>query len=364
MHTKDALLLFAAVAFLLIAGVASDPARYAQVSSFLASVFFVDSSTPEMLHTKYAEARTGGEKMKILIVPGHDDIASGAAFGGLREADLNLALGAELHKLLAQVPDFNVAVSRTEEGYVPALAAYFTEHRVDINAYRADQQAQMRQHLASGAIESNVIVSHNFAPSEVALRLWGINKWANDNRYDLIIHIHFNDVPRAVRSKPGAYSGFSMYIPERQFSNAKGSRAVAESIRDRLARLYPKSDLPVERDNPTEDQELIAIGSNNSLDAATVLIEYAYIYEPIIQQAGGRSAAIADMALQTYLGVRDFFEEVVIAEDDLYTPHRWSAVLKKGDRGSDVLALQAALAREATYPPQGKSRNESPPFGR
>ena len=312
---------FAAALLVFIFAVGSDPVRYARVTDFLASVFFADSSTPELLHTKYAQAQAGGGKVKILIVPGHDNEASGTEFGGLREADATLALGKELHKLLTQVPSFEVALSRDGNGYVPALAAYFKEHREEIQAYRTKQTKQMKTHLASGAVQSKIIVGHNFAPSEVALRLWGINKWANENTYDLIIHVHFNDVPRAARSKPGMYSGFALYVPERQYSNAKGSRSVAEAIRERLTAFYPTSDLPGESGGITEDQELIAVGSNNSVDAAAVLIEYAYIYEPIIQNAATRTAAIADMALQTHLGMRDFFETAPVAEDSGYTPH-------------------------------------------
>lgn len=139
MHIKDALLIFAGVAFIAVVGVASDPIRSARLGDFLASVFFVDSSTAETLHANYAQACAGGEKVKILIVPGHDDSASGAEFGGQREADLALALGVELHKLLGQVPEFEVALARTKAGYAPALAVYFTEHQADITAYRTDQ---------------------------------------------------------------------------------------------------------------------------------------------------------------------------------------------------------------------------------
>lgn len=275
-----------------------------------ASVFFVDSSTPDILHKAYAAAqKKDGEKFKILIVPGHDNVASGASFGGLREADLTLSAAKELAADFAKDPYIEARLARTDAGYDPELVAYFTEHRDDIVAYRASQTAQMKVYLDSGDIVSNVLVNHNFAPSEVAIKLYGINKWANEQGYDLILHLHFNDIPRPNRGLPGWPTGFSIYVPERQFSNAKGSLAVGQAIKKRLADMYRTSTLPQEANSPIEDQELIAIGSNNSLDASSVLIEYSYIYEPLVQQALLRPQSLKSMAEQTYLGVDDFLNK-------------------------------------------------------
>lgn len=280
---------------------------YSQIAQ-TASVFFVDSSTPEILHKAYADARRG-EKFKVLIVPGHDDVASGAVYGGLREADLTLAVAQKLAKKFQTNDRIKAVLARDEYGYIPELALYFSEHRQDIMGYRASQTAQMKAYLASGDIASNVAVNHNFAPSEVAIKLYGINKWANEEGYDLVLHLHFNDVPRPDRSRPGWPTGFALYVPERQFSNAKGSMAVAEAIKARLAELYRPSTLPQESPNPIEDQELIAVGSNNSLDASSVLVEYSYIYEPLVQFEPLRDRTFGEMAQQTYLGVQDFLKD-------------------------------------------------------
>ncbi len=283
------------------------PAAYERITQ-TASVFFADSSTPQTLLKTYAKAKSGEDTFKVLIVPGHDDVSSGAAFGGLREADLALAAAQKLYEEFGADKYIEARLARTSEGYDPDLAKYFIDHRQDILDYRASQTAQMKAHLASGALKSNVIVGHNFAPSEVAVKLYGINKWANEEGYDMVVHIHFNDVPRFDRSRPGWPTGFALYVPERQFSNAKGSMVVARAIQKRLLGLYSASTLPAESGGPTEDQELIAIGSNNSLDASSVLIEYAYIYEPLLQNDLLREASLARMAEQTYLGIEDFLQ--------------------------------------------------------
>lgn len=274
-----------------------------------ASVFFVDSSTPDSLRKAYAAAKEEGDKFKILIVPGHDATASGASYGGLREADLTLAVAKELAADFAADSNIEARLARTDAGYDPEIAAYFAGRREDILAYRALQTAQMRAYMASGDIASNVLVDHNLAPGEVAIKLYGINMWANEQGYDLVLHLHFNDVPRPDRSKPGWPAGFAIYVPEHQFSNAKGSFAVAQSIQSRLEQSYHMSTLPAESNGPTEDQGLIAIGSNNSLDASSVLIEYSYIYESAVQDHYLRNESLERMAQLTYMGVEDFLSK-------------------------------------------------------
>lgn len=347
-----------AVAFLLF----NNQSWYENVRN-LASVFFIDSSTPGVLKDAYRAAQAGEGKVKILIVPGHDDDAWGTEYKGLREADATLALGKELQKNLAQNQYFEVRLARGDSGYDPGLAAYITLRHNDILAYRASQTAQMQSYVASGQIQSTIVVDHNFAPSDVAVKLWGINKWANEQRYDLIIHIHFNDAPRPVRSVPGRYSGFALYVPESQFSNAKGSRAVADSVKNRLDTWYAVSDLPGEDEGLTEEQQLIAIGSNNSVDAAAFLIEYAYIYEPVMQKFPNRTLAISDMALQTSLGVFDFFGATSTTQSR-YVPHHFDNNSARGAEYPDVLYLQAALMAKQLYPPVSTTLHDCPLSGR
>ena len=130
------------------------------------------------------------------------------------------------------------------------------------------------------------------------------------------------------------------------------------------------SDLPIESEGIIEDQDLIAIGSFNSVNAASLLIEYGYIYEPQLTDPTMRELATQDLAFQTYLGLQDFFDPRMIPDmghtyGTSILPHHWETILKEGDRPShDIFALQTALAVEGIYPPSGTSGNECPRTGK
>jgi hypothetical protein len=144
---------------------------------------------------------------------------------------------------------------------------------------------------------------------------------------------------------------------------------VADTIFKRLSRYTPVSDLLGESGGIIDEPELIAIGSNNTADSASLLIEYSYIYEPQFQERELRSAVIHDLAFQTYLGVHDFFDP-----KDLYTttglydtamlPYMWKVFLDNVEiSGINIFALQTALMRGGVYPPPGKSKNDCPRTG-
>ena len=339
-----------------------------------ASTFFVDSVTEKSLKKVYENAKDRGRKVRILVVPGHDRQSWGTQFNGLKEVDLNLELGEELFDLLSQESLFDVYISQTKNGYTKEFLTYFEDQKEETAVFVAEQKGLMQKYLTTGKIHSAVRVVHNDAPNDVAMRLYGINKWANEKGIDIVIHIHFNDYPGRRLSLPGKYSGFSIYVPESQYSNAKGSMPPAESVHNCLIKFYAESNLPIEDDGVVEDQELIAIGSNNSLDSAAMLIEYGYIYEPAFIDPSLRSVVLSDLALQTYLGVLDFFEDDNGNDDnrasaranaaDLavtrFLPHKWQSDLKKDDESApmDVLSLQTALTLEGLYPPPGRQKND------
>jgi len=311
----------------------------------------------------FAETEVAGAATKILIVPGHDNEYLGTDYRGMKEADMNLALGEKLLKLFSTDKNFETHITRNQSEYTNEFINYFVTELENIHKFIRDKRSAMIQNLNSGEIVEVSGVPHNTPPQTVIDRLYGINKWANENGVDITIHIHFNDVPRKNRNLPGDYSGIAVYIPERQFSNYKNSKAIADSIFNRFYELYAFSNLPKEDGGVVEDQALIATGSNNTVNNAAMLIEYGYIYEPIFQNKKTIDVAISDLALQTYLGIKDYFGWNNVFKS-AYFPHNWKSNLKRGINNSlDVLSLQAALMREGVYPPDGFSRNDCPLSG-
>ena len=266
---------------------------------------FRETVTPESLKKKLANG-----VLKILIVPGHDPVARGAEFGDLVEEELTRQFAGELAKQLKKQPNWRVMLARdvVTGQYQPELARYFVREYEAISSFRAQLRDRLLALISSGDVQARVVVPHNFAAEDVAFRLYGINKWANENDIDLILHIHFNDYPRKKLSKPGAYTGFSVYIPERQYPNARASRAIGSQVFAALKQYFPVSNLPLENVGLVEDQELIALGANASLDKPSILIEYGYIYEPQFRSPGTRAAVFEALAFNTIRGLNSYLQ--------------------------------------------------------
>lgn len=337
------------------------------VDTLIASVFFTESSTPEALKAKYSVAAGGGEKVRVLIVPGHDDESWGTEFREVREADMTVLLGEELTRSLSANPLYQPILVRAQTGYAPGFTEYIEKERDAIRAFINGKKKIMRDLIWAGSAHTREGVMHGVATSEVAERLYAINRWANEYKIDIVLHIHFNDYPGRRNGRPGRYSGFSFYVPDPQFSNARASRAVAKSLFEQFSKFHSESNLPIENSGIVEDQELIAVGAYNTLDPASVLIEYGYIYEQRFLDAEVREAAIKELAFQTVQGLNRFFGnygEVFQKYPTALLPHVWKESLVQG-MGShpSVLSLQAALLLEGLYPPEGESKRDCPLSG-
>lgn len=316
-----------------------------KINNYLAALFFPERITPEELIDKYQR----NEKIKILIVPGHDDESWGTDFNGIKEADFNLEVGEHLLKYFQGDLNFNVSITRDENGYTRNFQKYFQEQISLISEFRKYWQTIFKRAVKKGLVEPKVLDYHGTASSEDSLKLYGINKWANDNEIDVVIHLHFNDYPTRPAGQLGVYSGFSIYIPEKQLPNSRASIQIAQSVFNQLEKYFDPSDLPIEKEGIIEDQELIAIGSNASLNAAAVLIEYGYIYEPQFINYATHPLLMKELAFQTYLGIKKFFEPDFKGPETTLLPYSWQRTFGEGERGRDVLALQAFLIKEGLY---------------
>jgi len=334
--------------------------KYTKVNprEMLAGVFFVNSITEEQLKAKPV--------VRILVVPGHDNEYSGTEYRGILESDLNVELGEYLTNYLRREPKFQVYLIRNQTGYDKDYLNYLNVHEEEIIEFQKHHKIIMETLSEFDMIESNdVSYKSNKSLSDIAKRLYGINKWSNDNGMDIVLHVHFNDYPGREFWSGGKYSGSTIYIPDRQYSNSKISRSVAEPISKFLSKFFAQSDLPIEKDKQgiKETQSFIAPGAFNTLDAAGLLIEYGYIYEPQFTNPNTRESVLREMAWQTYLGVLDFFGGGS-EKGSLILPYRWNFDLKKGTNDNrDVLALQFFLTNEGFYPPQSSDFNDCPVSG-
>lgn len=325
--------------------------------------FFLPStlhaSTVQDLLNRYASALKTGDKIRILIVPGHDNQYWGTQYRDIRESDLTLVLGEDLYSLLKNDPRFDVMITRTWQNYTPVFAAYFTDYRNDILQFINDKRTTTANQISNGTLKEVTSVPHNSVNQDVAVRLYGINKWANEHAVDLMIHIHFNDTPTRPANNPGPYKGVTVYIPESQYGNAAISRSFGKALYDVISPLYPPSTMPGEDAGLVEDQTLIALGASNTLtNTASTLIEYGYIYEPQLLDYDISNAVMGDMAYQTFLGIHNFFGDKTRYEGKYATPllpYTWKTpITQNAAYNSDVLALQAALRNQGLFPDKTK----------
>lgn len=325
--------------------------------------------TVAQLQKKYEIAPRSKTKVRVLIMPGHEPDYGGAEYGDLLERDMTVDLARYLEEFLKNNSHYETFLARDKNNWHPMLAGYFNTYWNDIIAFFNERKSETLHLVNRGSVKKNENgLIHNNARQDVALRLYGINKWSNENRIDIAIHIHFNDYPRKNSSQPGKYSGFAIYVPEGQYANSTTTGVIAESIFKRLSKYNAVSDFPQEEDGIVEEQDLIAIGSYNTLDVPSMLIEYGYIYEPQFADPGIRDSTLKDLAFQTYLGLQDFFgsgNDFTLAYDTLMLPYNWTGdITADKSNKNDVLALQSALLLEGTYPPQTKTKNDCPRSGK
>lgn len=339
-----------------------------KTSSMSAAVFFTQSTTVAQLRTTFEAAPQTKKKLRVLLVPGHEPNFGGAEYLDIKERDLNADLALALAQYLVEDGHYEVTMTRGKDGWNPEFQDYFIAYAEEIKAFVRSQKMEMVQLIEEGKVfTTRNQTPHNPAPNDVAMRLFGINKWANDHKIDMVIHIHFNDSFPRKPTFPGEYNGFAIYTPEHQYSNSQATAEIAKNVFKRLAYMFPVSSLPKEDRGIVEDQDLIAIGNSNSVDAASMLIEYGYIYEPQLKALDVRKLVLKELAFQTYMGLADFFGEAsLIAGSYASTllPYEGNTTVKKTDlANTGVLAFQAALTDKGFYPPENRTRNDCPLSG-
>lgn len=250
------------------------------------------------------------DPVSILLVSGHDHYSYGGKFRELKEEQLTRELAAEIFYLLNQDNRFRVITTRdfATGDYTSSFATYFASSEAQIVLFRQEVKEAMKNLLKAGTIlQVEPIIKHNPVMADTSFRLYGINKWANDHDIDLVLHLHFNDYPRADMTAFGKYTGFSLYVPEKQLPHSSQSKQVAEALYSRLQTVSATSTFPLEAGGIIEAQDLIAVGSCGCQTHPAVLVEYGYIYEPKYYLESRRQKSLPLLARATYRALVDYF---------------------------------------------------------
>lgn len=305
--------------------------------------------------------------IRVLIVPGHDNDTLGATYQDIKEVNINRVVAQKLFETFKNDPSFEPILAHQGEDYNPILKSYFETKGEEITSWRREKVSAFEKKMEKGEVVDTANPAHGGAKPISILRLYGTNKWINENNIDLTIHIHFNDYGSHKWNTEGLFTGFSIYVPEKQFKNGPLSIEMAKNVWDRFSKISSKSNQSQEGkyDGPIEDQDLIALGAFDTLEAPSILIEHGYIYEPFIQNSQVLSEASRGFAHATYSGIKDWFTDKNIntSVQSKLPIYKWNVNLKEGSRGADVFALQRALKAEGYYPAQGKTREDCPMTG-
>ena len=331
----------------------------AHVGTTLNDTFYSKVSSSEHLRSHYAEG-----DLRILIVPGHAQFESGTSYAGVYERDLNVAVASNLMKYLGQDNNLRIYLARDSSGaYARWFQAYLNSGLSEIKKYR-EEIIKVYNSLPKNSIAPVSTIKHNTASENASLELYALNKFANDNRIDIALHLHINDYPRPNTNSPGKHIGFTIYVPSPNLGNHEASNTLANTLRDTLAKIIPLSTLPGEDTGVTVDKELIAIGSNGSRDNASLLIEYGYIYEPQFMYPNLSAIYLDELAYQTASGLLNFFAATGTSKVATKSKHTLVKPLVYRTRNSaDVLAMQLELSKRGFYPPQGSTLRDCPITG-
>ncbi len=356
---------FAALLIALLFFTTSVPSLEAATRSSRSS--FKETVSASELRAAYAEAAAGGEKVRILVMPGHEPQYGGAEFIGYYEREFVVTIANLLEKELGTDANFEIVIPRGNQGWDDGIDSYFDRQERKIKRFIEDHKEEYEKLLDRGRVEEQA--AHNAAPGDVATRLYGITKWANENDVDLMVHLHLNDEMSHAAGQRGTYSGAAIYVPDSIYGNADASKEVAEPVLERLNATTPTSNFGYETKGIVEDRELIAIGAFNTSEVPSILIEYGYIYEPRITGDGARDAVFADFAYQTALGIKEFFGAPVSARYDTKAlPHTFASDILATSTASttsatDIYALQALLRELNFYPGSEASLGVCPVSG-
>lgn len=247
------------------------------------------------------------EKIKILLVPGHDDVHKGAEFNGVHELDLNIELSEKIKEEIEKDKRFEVLLL-SDYKTNKKVDSYIEENKIKIERLEKHHKEVTKKLQQEGLVLLKSGIDHNFAHEEMINKLYGINFYSNDQKIDLVIHVHFNNYHRYNMKKEGEYEGFSIYYPTLVYNNGEVSKELGTHLMAKMMRVSTSSTNPAEEDVLIEDSELIAVGAYNTLKVPALLVEYGYVYEKNILEEDFRVDRFNLLANATKEGILGFLK--------------------------------------------------------
>lgn len=234
----------------------------------------------------------------ILLIPGHNPKDGGGNYRDIYERDLVFNIAQEISNILSKNENYKIVIARDSKDWNPELKNYFEKEKQNIIDWKTQRQKETDALMSSGEIKKVPDMAfHADATPETSVRLYGTNKWANENEIDLILNLHFNDSIRPNMNLPGTFKGFTIFVPEGQLKNSVQSHLAAKEIFNEIEKVEPP-----QINYLLEDQTLIALGASNTLNEPSMLIEYAYIYE--------KQIPILEMAKATAKGIENYVSKI------------------------------------------------------
>ena len=177
-----------------------DPFSISSIIPNAAAVSFLEESVDiDDLQGRYDKVAGGSgrakDKIKILIVSGHDENNYGTSYRNLKEVDLNRKLAEYMAGFFGREQEFRVTLTSDRGGMNKKLEKYLERESDNIKEFESFYKKTTDKLEKRGEITLGQHVGHNTASSETAFMLYGINKFANDEDFDIILHVHFNDYP-------------------------------------------------------------------------------------------------------------------------------------------------------------------------
>lgn len=247
------------------------------------------------------------KKIRVLIVPGHEPNAGGTNYKNIYERDLNLQLSEIIKNDLSANPNIEVFLARDNNGWNTDLQNYITASSTAIMNWVVNMKKEMLSKIKLGEIKTvDLDRKYTEANYRATLYLYGTNKWANENNIDLVLNVHFNNNKMYLGSTK--YGGYCMYIPDSQYGNASSSRILANYLSNEISKIENKSNIFQEKDTIIEDQQLIAIGNYDTLKIPSVVIEYAYIFEPMMLSSSTRNNFLKNAASSTATAIQNYIK--------------------------------------------------------